>query len=212
MDGMHGGDTSAGTGTVDDVAIVGLPAPGVDAPAGGALRQVLAVRRGSVLAWIAGGLAAALMLFFLLPRPHADEVRPVDPTAAITAARQQPGFVVYASAQAPAGWHSDSALFHVVKGEAQLHIGYLAPDGGYAGLEETDARDSWRFVERMTAGGITEGVVRVGDSVWFHMLSDRKNQQSLVWYGPHSTVVLTGVTGLAGLTRFAASLNVGSQG
>jgi hypothetical protein len=50
--------------------------------------------------------------------------------------------------------------------------------------------------------------VVIDGQLWVQMASDRKQQDSLVWYGPQTTVVVTGTTTLDNLKAFAASLHV----
>jgi hypothetical protein len=94
----------------------------------------------------------------------------------------------------------------------QLHIGYLAPDGGYVGLEEANLPNSWRFVTTRSAGNVFRDLRTIDGQVWAHLQSNRKSQDSLVWYGPNSVVMVTGTTSVPNLERLAASLHVGSAG
>jgi len=184
--------------------------PGSDQPQGGSLRQVLAPRWRSIASLVGVTVLAAVVLLIALPRPHARAVHVVDPSAAIARAVEWPNFPVYTPSPLPAGWYPDSARFGLDWVGALLHIGYLAPDGGYAGLEQTTGANRKLFVSTMSAGAIFDGLVTVDGVVWNHLQSDRKVQDSLVWYGPDTVVIVTGTASVAELEQLAGSLHVGS--
>jgi hypothetical protein len=184
--------------------------PGADPVNAPGLRQILAPRWRSIAALAAVTVVAAVALLVALPRPHADAVRVVNPQAAIKRAQSMPQFPVYTPSPLPAGWYPNSARFGHDWIGAMLHIGYLAPDGGYAGLEETTGANKRIFVSTISAGAIFDSLVTIDGVVWAHLNSDRKKQDSLVWYGPRSVVIVTGTTSVANLEEFAASLHVGS--
>jgi hypothetical protein len=195
--------------TTHDVTLVAPGPPGVDQPPGGTLRQVLAPHGRAIAVLAAVTLAVAVTLLITLPRPHGDAVRVVDTAPAVAAASKVPGFPVYVPDPLPAGWHADSVRFDHPKAGAHLHIGYLAPDGGYVGLEETNGLKVYTFVTSMSAGAVFRGFVTIDGTDWTRLSSDRKTQDSVVWYGTHSVVVVTGTTSLANLELLAASLHVG---
>jgi hypothetical protein len=60
-----------------------------------------------------------------------------------------------------------------------------------------------------SAGDVFQNMRTIDGVVWVHLLSDRKSQESLVWYGPHGMVVITGTSSLTNLEQLAASLHVG---
>jgi hypothetical protein len=207
---MAGGHT---INTMDDVTTVESCPPGADRPVGGPLHKVLVPhRRGwrSIVISITVALAVAVTLLITLPRPDAGTVQVVDLGPAVASASKAPDFAVYVPAPLPAGWYPNSVRFDLAKAGPHLHIGYLAPDHGYVGLEETNTANFWRFVTVMTAGAVFRELITMDGNVWTHLQSDRKSQDSLVWYGPKGVVVLTGTTGLANLKALAASLHVGS--
>ena len=179
--------------------------PGADDPTPrGALRP----NRRSLAVWVIGILAVAIGLLVALPAPRADTVIPVDPSSAIEKATAVPGFAVFVPEPLPSGWQPNSVRFQQTKTGPELHIGYLAPDGGYVGLEEANPANSRRFVTTRSAGNVFQDLRTIDGQVWARVASDRKAQDSLVWYGPHSVVVVTGTTSVANLERLAASLHV----
>lgn len=200
---------------VEDVPPTEVPPPGADAPRAGGLREVLAPRWRAIAISIAATLAVALALLITLPKPNPATVRVVDPSQAVKQAMAVPDFAVYLPSPLLPGWQPNSARFdtavnRVTKGP-HLHIGYVTPDHAYAGLEEGDSTPRWRFVSAMTAGDVFKELVTIDGNVWAHVQSSRKMQDSLVWYGRSTVVVVTGTTSLANLESFAASLHVGTD-
>ncbi|MGH8889771.1 MAG: DUF4245 family protein [Acidothermaceae bacterium] len=185
------------------------PPPGADTPLGGGLREVLMPRWRTIAISVVATIAVALALLLALPRPHASAVKVINPAKSIAVARTIPNFPLYLPSPLPAGWYPNSSRFSLDWIGAVLHIGYLAPDGGYIGLEQTTGANKRVFVSTISAGAVFDGMVTVAGVAWFHLQSDRKSQDSLVWYGPRSVVVVTGTTTVANLERFAASLPVG---
>ncbi len=204
---------------MNDLAVTDVAPPGADAPRaprepGAAyLRRVLVPRWRPIAISVAVTLALALAVLFALPKPDPATVKVVDPSPAIAQASAAPDFTFYLPTALPDAWHVNNARFdtqinHQLSGP-HLHIGYLAPDHGYLGLEESTDTPRWRFVSTMTAGNEFQDLVTIDGQVWGHVVSNRKVQESLVWYGPDTAVVVTGTTSLANLKAFAASLRVG---
>lgn len=198
----------------DDVLTVAVPPPGADElQGGGGLRQVLAPRWRTIAISVVVTLAAALALLFALPKPDPANVRVIDPSQAIAQAKAVPNFKIYLPSPLPAGWYPNSARFDTALSRKfvapHLHIGYITPDHSYAGLEESNGMPRWRFVSMMTAGDVFKSLVTIDGTVWAHVQSSRKAQDSLVWYGPDTVVVVSGTTSMANLEAFAASLHVG---
>jgi hypothetical protein len=203
--------TAAGAPTPpapEPVATIDIYPPGADQPRFGPLRHLLAPGWRSIVVSAGLVLAVAVALLAALPRPDSAEVRVVDPSHAIAQAASQPGFPVYLPMPLPAGWYPNSARFDHAKTGPHLHIGYLTPDHAYAGLEESSGTNRTLFVTNMAAGAVFQEAVLIDGQLWVHVASDRKKQDSLVWYGPQTTVIVTGTTTVQNLTAFAASLHV----
>ncbi len=201
------GSTTAGSAAVPRVIIQVRP-PGADRADPATRRDLWRPNRRSLVTWGIAVLAIAIGLVLALPRPNAGTVIPVDPSAAIAQATAVPGFAVYVPEPLPSGWQPNSAGFRQTKDGPELHVGYLAPDGGYVGLEEANLPNSRRFVTLNSAGNVAVDLRTIDGQVWAHLQSNRKSQDSLVWYGPHSVVMVTGTTSLANLEELAASLHV----
>lgn len=187
------------------VGTIELYPPGADAQRFGS--PVFAPRWRAIAVAAGIVLAVAVTLLLALPKPNSASVRVVDPTRAIAQASAVPGFSVYVPSPLPDGWFPDSARFDHAETGPHLHIGYLTPDHGYAGLEESSGSNRWLFVDNMAAGAVLKDAVVIDGQLWVQMASDRKQQDSLVWYGPQTTVVVTGTTTLDNLKAFAASLH-----
>lgn len=190
-----------------------VPPPGADVPRQGGLRAPLAPRWPAIAVSVIVTLAVAIALLITLPTPNPATVKVVDPSSAIAQAEAAPGFRIYLPSPRPAGWYPNGARFDTKINSklsgAHLHIGYLTPDHAYAALEESNATPGWRFVSTMTAGNVFKELLTIDGQVWAHVQSNRKQQDSLVWYGPDTVVVVTGTTSIANLEAFAASLHVG---
>jgi hypothetical protein len=211
--GAPGGPIVASGGTTGPaVGEIELP-PGGDVPRGGRLAEVLQPRWRSILSLTSVAVVVAIVLLIVLPNSHVGAVKVVDPSAAIAAARQVAPSIVVLPDPLPAGWQSDSAHFDRTAAGAHLHIGYFGPDHGYDGLEEcnfTPAHTNIKiFVAQMTADGDLVDLVTINGVIWTHDVSSRKStQQSLIYYGQQTTIVVTGTSSLAELTALATSLHV----
>jgi hypothetical protein len=92
-------------------------------------------------------------------------------------------------------------------GTATWHLGYLAPSGTLASVEESDAAPA-AFIRRMTNGGTPAPPVRAGGRTWHASADAGRDQRSLFETDPAgSTIVLTGNTSWGQLRLLAASLH-----
>jgi hypothetical protein len=193
-------------------ALIVVP-PGSDNPRGGTLKQVARPAWRSIVIATALAVVVAVVLFVVLPKPNDSAVKVIDPTSVIEKAMKQAPSIVRLPDPLPAGWRVDSAHFEVTAPGAHLHIGYAGPDNGINGLEETNFTakhtDIKIFVAQNTADGKLVDLVTINGLIWNHDVSTRlKAQQSLIFYGPTTTVVVTGTSSLANLTALAASLHI----
>ncbi len=91
-------------------------------------------------------------------------------------------------------------------GTVTWHLGYTAPSGGLASLEETDAAAA-AFVRRMTNGGSPLPAVRIAGRTWNASATPARGQRSLYRTAPGGpTLVVTGTATWAELRTLAASL------
>ena len=188
------------------VGTIELYPPGADAQRFGSL--LFAPRWRSIVVSAGLVLAVAVTLLLALPKPNPASVRVVDPSRAVAQASAIPGFSVYVPSPLPNGWFPNSARFDHAETGPHLHIGYLTPGHAYAGLEESSGANRWMFVDNMASGAVLTDAVVIDGQLWVQLASHRKQQNSLVWYGPQTTVVVTGTTTMDNLKAFAASLHV----
>jgi hypothetical protein len=189
--------------------------PGVDVPRGGNLAEVLRPHGRSIVVSTAIAVVLAIVLLIVLPRPHVSAVKAVSTAKVVARARAVAPAIVHVPDPLPPGWTADSAHFEVTAPGAHLHIGYVGPDHGYNGLEESDYTALHTnlkiFVAQMTADGDLVDLVTINGLVWTHDVSSRKStQQSLIFYGPTTTTIVTGTSSLTDLTQLAASLHITS--
>jgi hypothetical protein len=153
-------------------------------------------------------LGIVVLAVVLLPRPHYDAVKQIDPTQPIRAAQRYAHYHVLAPETLPATWRPTSA--NVYGPDAQhvvhLHIGYYTPDRAYVTLEESDGA-SIPFVELETAHGKGTGERTIGGVVWHTAYSANQKQRSL-WQvtADGATVIVTGSASYDELTVLAMSL------
>lgn len=179
-------------------------APGTRSPVRVALRphwRTIAISVGSVV-------VVAVALLVGLPSPRAGTATRVDPAATIAAAKRAAPLTIYAPSPLPSGFIPDSVHLDTSGSGTHLHVGFLAPDLGYASLEESNATDPQAFTAESTGGGVDSGFVTIGGVTWKHTENPRRHQPSLVWSGTHGTVIVTGATGMADLLELAQSLHV----
>jgi hypothetical protein len=193
-------------------ALIAVP-PGSDIPRGGSLKLVGRPAWRPIAIATSIAVIAALVLFVVLPTPHDSAVKVVDPTSVIAKAMKQAPEIVHLPDPLPAGWRVDSAHFEVTAPGAHLHIGYAGPDNGINGLEETNVTskhtDIKIFVAQNTADGTLVDLVSINGVIWNHDASSRlAAEQSLIFYGRTTTIVVTGTSSLADLTQLAASLHI----
>src|SRR4051795_7152621 len=89
-----------------------------------------------------------VLLVVLLPRPHYDAVKEIDPRQAILSAQRVAPYHVVAPTGLPDTWRATSATVtgpdedHVV----HLHVGYVTPKGAYVAVEESNT-EAIPFIE-----------------------------------------------------------------
>jgi hypothetical protein len=187
--------------------------PGADSPRRGTLAELFEPRWRSIVTSVSIMLVIAVVLLIVLPHPHDSAVKIVDPAHAVAEATKAAPEIVHLPDPLPAGWRVDSAHFEVTAPGAHLHIGYAGPDNGINGLEESNFTplhtDIKVFVAQMTADGKLINLVTINGVVWAHDVSTRlADQQSLIYYGPTTTTIVTGTSSLANLTNLATSLHI----
>ena len=157
-----------------------------------------------------GCLLAAAIVVVAIPAPHAAEPVTVSYRADLTRLTRLAPYPAVAPAGLPATWQPVSSGLAVGgangAGTVTWHLGYMAPDGSLASLEETNA-SAGAFVRRMTNGGTPLGPSRLDGQTWSRSATPARGQRSMYVTSPAGfTVVVTGNATWAELRELAASL------
>ncbi|MFL6238758.1 MAG: DUF4245 domain-containing protein [Actinomycetes bacterium] len=143
-------------------------------------------------------LGIVVLLVVLLPRPHYDAVKQVDPREAILSAQRVAPYHVLVPTGLPAGWRATSAQVtgpddhHVV----HLHIGYVSPRGAYVALEESN-QAATPFIELESAHGKFRGQAPVNGQTWEQRFSANQSEYSLDRTDPSGVTVVVGGSSVA---------------
>src|SRR4051794_9960948 len=157
-------------------------------------------------------LGIVVLFVVLLPRPHYDAVKEINPTQAILSAQRVAPYHAVAPTGLSKKWRATSATVtgpdekHVV----HLHIGYVSPKGAYVGFEESN-EDRIPFVELETAHGKFKGQVIINGQTWDKRFSSNQNDYAIDRTENGVTFVISGNSvstddPYAELTELAASL------
>ena len=90
-------------------------------------------------------------------------------------------------------------------GTVTWRLGFAAPGGTLAALEETNATAA-PFIRRMTNGGTARPAVTIGGRTWAASLTPARDQRSLAVTAAGVTLVVTGTASWAQLRTLAGSL------
>lgn len=149
--------------------------------------------------------AMVAVIYLLVPRPAGTNAPPVDVPGAAEVA-EAAGDVPVVVPDLGADWEVTSAR-RDRPGErepATWHVGYLAPSGGYAGLEVgDDVTEAW--IERVTSDGTEAGTQDVGGTAWQVYESADPRRTSLLLEQDGRTTVVTGSAVLDDLVELAAA-------
>jgi uncharacterized protein DUF4245 len=168
-------------------------------------------RVGSLLAAAAACVLMAALIIVLTPRPVTQIAAPVSYQGDLVKFRRLAPYPVLAPAALPAGWQAVSSRLDVVPGGAvSWHLGYVAPSGLMASLEESSERPA-PFILRMTNNGDILPPLRAGGQWWARRWRADKDQRSMYRSAPGAfTIVVTGTSGWAELSALASSLTTQS--
>jgi hypothetical protein len=153
-------------------------------------------------------LGIVVLAVVLLPRPHYDAVKPIDPTQAILSAQRVAPYHIVRPVNLPPEWKPTSATVNGPddKRVVHLHIGYYTPKGNYVALEESNG-DAVDFIKLETAHGKFIGQLTIGDNAWEKRYAGNQKDSSLNLGTPDgATVIVTGSAGFDELEQLAASL------
>lgn len=148
---------------------------------------------------------AVLLLYAVVWRPAPDEVRTVDPTLQLQAARAQADYDVLAPTGLSTEWKPTSARFEATpEGATTWFLGYVTPERQYVALAQTDGEPAG-FVAEQTLQGSPDGEQTIDGVVWKRYVAD--DQRSLVRTADSSTTVVTGTVSYEQLADFVQRLS-----
>jgi hypothetical protein len=185
----------------DTTAAASLPPPGTRRGLGTLPSMVISMVfvTAAVLAWVA-----------MVPRVREISQPAIDVTSVAVQVRQETGWAI-SQPQLPAGWKATNARLDLgADGVQTWHAGYLAPDGQYVSIDQTElsgATDSWTSAR--TSRGQAEGTLFAAGRTWHKLSSPDILQRSLVLKGSSAhdlTTVLSGTAPYAQLAQFAEAL------
>lgn len=160
--------------------------------------------RDLILSLAVVGVAVAF-LYVIVWRPAPEQVRTVDPTLQLEAARAQASYPVLAPEGLPVDWKPTSARFEVAADDtSSWFLGYVTPQMQYVAVAQSDA-DAAPFIAEQTLQGTEDGSREIAGKTWRQYVS--ADQRSLVRTDNGSTVVVTGTVSYDELAQFAQRLS-----
>lgn len=126
-------------------------------------------------------IAAAVLLLTpargLVFPDKADKMQPVDYSSELTGFRELTGTSAFAPIGLPTDWRANAAsLTHdASRNGVSMHIGFVTPDGKYAGLDESTMPAAVPMVLGQRGSSVT-GAVTIGGVTWERRVSDRGEQ------------------------------------
>jgi hypothetical protein len=152
-------------------------------------------------------LAAAALV--VVPPEHASSPVQISYRADLATMTRTAPYPVLAPSGLPRSWVPVNS--GVARGEANgagtvtWRLGFAAPGGTLAALEETNAPAA-PFIRRMTNSGAAQPPVTINGRAWTPALTPARGQRSLASTAHGVTLVVTGNATLAQLRTLAASL------
>lgn len=148
---------------------------------------------------------AVALLYLVVWRPAPEEIRTVDPTYQLQAARDQASYEVLAPTGLSSDWKTTSARFEAAGPDSTTwFLGYVTPQRQYVALAQTDG-DPAGFVAEQTLQGVPDGEQTIDGVVWQRYVAD--DQRSLVRTTAGATTVVTGTVGYEQLADFVQRLS-----
>ena len=145
-----------------------------------------------------------VFLYVIVWRPAPEQIRTVDPTLQLQAARAQAPYPVLAPVGLSADWKPTSARFEQSpEGTTSWFLGYVTPQSQYIAVAQSDAPAA-PFIAEQTLQGTQDGERDVDGQTWQQYVSG--DQRSLVRSDKKSTTVVTGTVSYDELAQFAQRL------
>lgn len=142
----------------------------------------------------------------LLHPSKSQRVQPVDYSDVVIGFKQVTGQLADVPANLPATWKATSRSLAHDKTFAHLHIGFVAPDNNYAGLEEATGDPATFIKTTLGSKGLAPtGTTTINGQTWTERTSQR-GETSISRTSNLITVVITGSTSLTNQKELAAAL------
>ena len=157
---------------------------------------------------VVGAGVAVLLLVTWRPHPPAGPVV-VDWRATASAASHQAKFPIETPRGLSDQWKATSARLEPLPssgGRTVWHLGFVTPENGYAGVEQSDA-EAAGFIGDTLKGAQPHELVTIGGQTWQVYGAGSNGFRSLVNTGSGSTVIVTGSASDAELRTLAGSLS-----
>lgn len=150
----------------------------------------------------------ALIYLFTYTPVTGDPVKVVDYTPTLTAVRSSGAFKVGAPVGLSSDWRATSVRYTPVATDSTIatwHLGFVTPDDGYVGLEQSNGADAG-FVKDSTTKGQAVGTQVVEGKTWNKYHSDSTGYNSLVLKDNGVTTVVVGTVSYDQLATFIGTL------
>ncbi|MFC5182045.1 DUF4245 domain-containing protein [Actinomadura harenae] len=165
------------------------------------------------LAGFATAIVACLLLvgviYLITPRANKELLPTIDYGSQEWALAHNGPYQAWGPQGLPAGWRATSARLTGLGekgGPVQWHLGFIAPSGQYAALEESNEKAA-EYVPRMTNSKAATGTRAVSGITWDTYFRRDKKANSLARTLPDGvSVVVTGTAGYDELAVLAAAL------
>ena len=105
-------------------------------------------------------------------------------------------------------WRATSVRSPREDGGVVWHVGFVTPEGEYAGLEQA-AASTRRFVDRFAEGADVTGEVRIEGQTWQRLEGGDPEPRALVLRDDQATTVVAGTASFDELEELARSLEAG---
>ena len=156
-----------------------------------------------------GCLLAAAVIVAAVPMPHAAEPAAISYRGDLAKLVRLAPYPALAPAGLPGSWvpvASDLAVGGANgAGTVTWSLGYMAPGGELASVEESNAGAAG-FIRRMTNSGTVLGLARLAGRTWTLVWTPSRGQRSMYYTGSACTLVVTGNATWPQLRELAASL------
>lgn len=150
----------------------------------------------------------AFIYFFTYTPVTGDPVKIVDYTPTLAAVRSSGAFKVDAPIGLSPDWRATSVRYTPAATDSTIatwHLGFVTPDDGYVGLEQSNGTDAG-FVKDSTTRGQEVGTQLVEDKTWKKYHSDSTGYNALVLKEDDVTTVVAGTLSYDQLATFIGTL------